>query len=330
MFHPSPSFSDDLKEKSIYLYAMSPPAYTRLIKQAAHRLGFDYCGIASADFLEEEAPRLEQWLTKNMHGKMHYMEKWFDLRLDPRKLMPGAKSVVSLLVNYYPDESTLSETAPKISRYAYGKDYHVVVKDKLQILLEELREQIGEVNGRCFVDSAPVLEKAWAAKSGLGWIGKNSNLINKQSGSYFFLAELILDLELEYDLPVTDYCGTCTRCIDACPTDAIVKPNVVDGSRCISYFTIELKENFPISPEMKGKFDDWVFGCDVCQEVCPWNRFAKPHAESSFKPSPEMQQLKKSEWKEITEEVFKKVFGSSAVKRAGYKGLKRNLEFARK
>lgn len=306
---------------------MSPSAYTRIIKEAAQRLGFNYCGIARADFLEEEAPRLEQWLAQNMHGKMHYMEKWFDLRLDPRKLVSGAKSVVSLLINYYPDESTLSQTAPKISRYAYGKDYHVVIKDKLKILLEEIQEKIGEVNGRCFVDSAPVLEKAWAAKSGLGWIGKNSNLINKKNGSYFFIAELILDLELEYDLPVTDYCGSCTRCVDACPTDAIIKPNAVDGSRCISYFTIELKENFPISPDMKGKFEDWVFGCDVCQEVCPWNRFAKPHAESNFKPSPEMQQLKKSEWKEITEEVFKKVFGKSAVKRAGYKGLKRNLEF---
>lgn len=306
---------------------MSPSAYTRILKETAQRLGFDYCGISRADFLEQEAPRLEQWLTGNMHGKMHYMEKWFDLRLDPRKLVPGAKSVVSLLVNYYPRESTLSQSAPKISRYAYGKDYHVVIKDKLKLLLEEIQEKIGEVNGRCFVDSAPVLEKAWAAKSGLGWIGKNSNLINKHSGSYFFIAELILDLELEYDLPVSDYCGTCTRCIDACPTEAIIKPNVVDGSRCISYFTIELKENFPIPPAMKGTFDDWVFGCDVCQEVCPWNRFATPHTDNHFEPAPELTGMEKSEWKEITEDVFKKVFGKSAVKRAGYKGLKRNLEF---
>lgn len=306
---------------------MSLSANTRFIKEAAHRLGFAHCGIAKADFLEEEAPRLEQWLAGNMHGKMHYMEKWFDLRLDPRKLVPGAKSVVSLLVNYYPKESSLSQTVPKISRYAYGKDYHKVIKDKLQMLLHEIHEKAGEVNGRCFIDSAPILERAWAAKSGLGWIGKNSNLISKQNGSYFFIAELILDLELEYDLPASDYCGTCTRCIDACPTDAIIKPNVVDGSRCISYFTIELKENFPIPPAMKGKMDDWVFGCDVCQEVCPWNRFAKPHGEKNFEPSEEMERIKKSEWKEITEEVFNKVFGKSAVKRAGYRGFKRNLEF---
>jgi epoxyqueuosine reductase len=306
---------------------MQPHFLSNLIKKESQRLGFDYCGIARADFLEQEAPRLEQWLAGNMHGQMHYMEKWFDLRLDPRKLVPGAKSVVSLLVNYYPDDSTLSQTAPRISRYAYGKDYHTVIKDKLKLLLEEVRKKIGEVNGRCFIDSAPILERAWAVKSGLGWIGKNSNLINKNSGSYFFIAELILDLELEYDQPMGDYCGTCTRCMDACPTDAIIKPSVVDGSRCISYFTIELKENFPIPPSMKNKFDDWAFGCDVCQEVCPWNRFAKPHAENNFKPSPELEKMEKSEWKEITEEVFKKVFGNSAVKRAGYKGLKRNLEF---
>ncbi len=309
---------------------MSPSAHSRIIKEVSQRLGFDYCGIARADFLEQEAPRLEQWLAGNLHGKMHYMEKWFDLRLDPRKLVPGAKSVVSLLLNYYPRESALSQTSPKISRYAYGKDYHTVIKNKTRLLLEEIRKKIGEVNGRCFVDSAPVLERAWAAKSGLGWIGKNSNLISKQSGSYFFIAELILDLELEYDAPLGDYCGTCTRCIDACPTDAIIKPNVVDGSRCISYFTIELKENFPIPSSMKNKFDDWAFGCDVCQEVCPWNRFSKPHAENDFEPSPEMKQFKKSDWQEITEEVFKKVFGKSAVKRADYKGFTRNLNFIKR
>lgn len=306
---------------------MSASVNTGIIKGAARRLGFDYCGISKADFLEEEAPRLEQWLAGNMHGKMHYMEKWFDLRLDPRKLVPGAKSVVSLLVNYYPEDSSLSQTSPKISRYAYGKDYHVVIKDKLKLLLADIHENIGRVNGRCFVDSAPVLERAWAAKSGLGWIGKNSNLINKNSGSYFFIAELILDLELEHDLPASDHCGSCTRCIDACPTDAIIKPHVVDGSRCISYFTIELKENFPIPPAMKEKFEDWVFGCDVCQEVCPWNRFARPHSESNFNPPSEMEQLKQSDWQEITGEVFEKVFGKSAVKRAGLGGVKRNLAF---
>ncbi|MBK5284138.1 MAG: tRNA epoxyqueuosine(34) reductase QueG [Bacteroidia bacterium] len=306
---------------------MSSFLYTKLIKEESLRLGFDYCGIAKAAFLEEEAPRLEQWLLQNRHGRMRYMEKWFDLRLDPRKLVHGAKSVVSLLFNYYPLENISKENAPKISKYAYGKDYHFVIKEKLKELLFFINEKIGDVNGRCFVDSAPVLERAWATKSGLGWIGKNSNLINKQSGSFFFIAELILDLELEYDKPVEDFCGTCTRCIDACPTDAIIQPNVVDGSRCISYFTIELKENFPIAAEMKGKFEDWVFGCDICQDVCPWNRFSKPHREKQFEPSPEMMQLKPADWHELTEEVFEKVFKNSAVKRAGYKGLKRNLEF---
>ena len=306
---------------------MQPSLYTELIKKESHRLGFEYCGIAKADFLEEEAPRFEQWLAQNMHGKMHYMENWFDMRLDPRKLVPSAKSVVSLLHNYFPENEIGDEHLPKISKYAFGKDYHDVIKEKLKELLFFIRENVGEVNGRCFVDSGPVLERAWAAKSGLGWVGKNSNLINKQSGSFFFLAELILDLELEYDNPVADFCGTCSRCIDACPTDAIIKPKVVDGSKCISYFTIELKENFPIPQSMKGKFGDWVFGCDICQDVCPWNRFSKPHSEKQFEPSNELQDMKPGEWKEITEEVFKKVFGKSAVKRAGYKGLKRNIDF---
>jgi epoxyqueuosine reductase len=300
---------------------------TQFIKEESKHLGFDYCGIAKADFLEEEAPRLEQWLLQNMHGKMHYMANFFDLRLDPRRLVPEAKSVVCLLYNYFPEKTLDSQLLPKISKYAYGKDYHLVIKDKLKELLNTIREKVGDINGRCFVDSAPVLERAWAARSGLGWIGKNSNLINKQSGSFFFLAEIILDLELEYDNPVEDFCGTCSRCIDACPTDAIIKPQVVDGSKCISYFTIELKENFPIPPEMKGKFGDWVFGCDICQDVCPWNRFSKPHKEQQFEPSAELLAMKPDEWKEITEEVFEKIFKNTAVKRAGYKGLKRNLEF---
>jgi len=332
----------------LFLSRMNKAAITQLIREESLRLGFDYCGIAKADFLEEEAPRLEQWLLQNMHGRMHYMEKWFDLRLDPRKLVPGAKSVVSLLFNYFPEVSLESgvrssetkkssqnallrtpdsELIPKISKYAYGKDYHLVIKEKLSELLFFIREKIGDVNGRIFVDSAPVLEKAWAAKSGLGWVGKNSNIINKKSGSFFFIAEIILDLELEYDNPAEDFCGTCSRCIDACPTDAIIKPQVVDGSKCISYFTIELKENFPIPPAMQGKFQDWVFGCDICQDVCPWNRFSKPHREKQFLPSPEMKQMQPDDWKEITEEVFEKVFKNSAVKRAGFRGLKRNIEF---
>jgi epoxyqueuosine reductase len=306
---------------------MNISALTRFIKQESRILGFDYCGISRAGFLEEEAPRLEQWLLKNMHGRMHYMANFFDLRLDPRKLVPGAKSVISLLYNYFPGKDISKENLPKISKYAYGNDYHTVIKDKLKELLHIIREKTGDINGRCFVDSAPVLERAWAARSGLGWIGKNSNLINKQSGSFFFLAEIILDLELEYDNPAEDYCGTCSRCIDACPTDAIIKPQVVDGSKCISYFTIELKENFPIPPEQKGKFGDWVFGCDICQDVCPWNRFSKPHHEKQFEPSAELLNMTSRDWQEITEEVFIKVFKNSAVKRAGYKGLKRNLEF---
>ncbi|WP_437439763.1 tRNA epoxyqueuosine(34) reductase QueG [Flavivirga aquimarina] len=299
--------------------------YTQLIKTEAKRLGFLSCGISKAQFLEEEAPRLENWLNKNMHGEMRYMENHFDKRLDPTKLVEGSKSVVSLLLNYYPSEFQQDKTAPKISKYAYGRDYHFVIKDKLKSLLSFIQEEIGDVQGRAFVDSAPVLDKAWAAKSGLGWIGKHSNLITQQVGSFYFIAELIIDLELDYDTPVTDHCGTCTACIDACPTEAITEPYIVDGSKCISYFTIELKENIPT--EFKGKFDDWMFGCDVCQDVCPWNRFSKSHSEPLFNPHPELLSMTKKDWEEITEDTFKKVFQKSAVKRTKFSGLTRNINF---
>ena len=297
---------------------------TELIKAEAKRLGFEFCGISKAEFLEEEAPRLEKWLNQNMHGQMKYMENYFDKRLDPRLLVDNAKSVISLLLNYYPEQKQ-NPNAPQISKYAYGKDYHFVIKEKLKQLHQFITENIGEVNGRAFVDSAPVLDRAWAKKSGLGWIGKNSNLINKEQGSFFFLAELIVDLELEYDNAIKDYCGSCTRCIDACPTDAIVDSYIVDGSKCISYFTIELKENIP--NEVKGKFKNWAFGCDICQDVCPWNRFSKPHNESMFAPASEILNMNAKDWEDITEDIFQKVFKDSPVKRTKYKGLKRNLEF---
>ncbi len=303
---------------------MEKTKYTTLIKKEAKRLGFLSCGISKADFLEEEAPRLERWLNNNMQGEMGYMENHFDKRLDPTKLVEGSKSVISLLLNYFPSEEQNQE-AYKISKYAYGTDYHFVIKDKLKNLLNFIQEEIGEVHGRAFVDSAPVLDKAWAAKSGLGWIGKHSNLLTQQVGSFYFIAELIVDLELEYDHPVTDHCGTCTACMDACPTDAIVAPYVVDGSKCISYFTIELKNEIPI--EFQGKFDDWMFGCDVCQDVCPWNRFSKAHSEPLFNAQPELLSFSKKDWEEITEEVFRKVFKKSAVKRTKFSGLKRNIDF---
>ena len=298
--------------------------YSQLIKSESKRLGFLSCGISKADFLEKEAPRLENWLKNSRHGQMSYMENYFDKRLDPRLLVDDAKSVVSLLLNYYPSEIQRKDSY-KISKYAYGQDYHFVIKDKLKELLKFIQTEIGDVGGRVFVDSAPVLDKAWAAKSGLGWIGKNSNLITKQVGSFYFIAELIIDIELEYDDPTTDHCGSCTACIDACPTQAIVEPYVVDGSKCISYFTIELKDQIPY--EMKGKFDDWMIGCDVCQDVCPWNRFSKPHNEPLFNPNQEMLSYSKSDWLEITEDVFKKVFKNSAVKRTKLEGLKRNVLF---
>ncbi len=299
--------------------------YTQFIKDKSRELGFDFCGIAKAAFLEEEAPRLETWLRQNNHGQMAYMANHFDKRLDPAKLVEGAKSVITLLYNYYPHQDICQEGSYKVSKYAYGEDYHFVIKKKLQTLIHLIREEIGDVNGRAFVDSAPVMERTWAKKSGVGWIGKNSLLLNKQQGSFFFIAELIIDLELVYDGPIKDYCGTCTRCLDACPTDAITQPYVVDGSRCISYFTIELKEAIP--QEYKGKFKDWIFGCDICQDVCPWNRHARPHKEPAFEPSEELAKMKKNDWEEMTEEVFRKIFKRSAVKRTKFAGLKRNIKF---
>lgn len=291
------------------------------------RLGFLSCGISKVEFLEQEAPKLEKWLSENRNGKMQYMENHFDKRLNPALLVDGAKSVVSLLLNYYPNETQKQGTF-KISKYAYGQDYHFVIKEKLKELLHSIQENIGEVGGRVFVDSAPVLDKVWAQKSGLGWIGKNSNLISKKVGSFFFIAELILDIELEYDNPTTtDHCGSCTKCIDACPTEAIIAPYVVDGSKCISYFTIELKENIP--SEVKGKFDDWIFGCDVCQDVCPWNRFSSPHSEKLLNPNNDILNFSKNEWLDITQETFSKVFQKSAVKRTKFDGLKRNIEFVK-
>lgn len=301
------------------------PSNEQLIKQEAQRLGFLSCGISKAGFLEEEASRLEKWLNANMHGQMGYMANHFDQRLDPRKLVDEAKSVITVLLNYYPSEIQKDPLAPKISKYAYGADYHHVIKGKLRELVNFINEEIGEVGGRAFVDSAPVMDKAWAAKAGLGWIGKNSNLINSKAGSFFFIGELILDIELEPDGPTTDHCGTCTACIDACPTEAIIQPYVVDGSKCISYFTIELKDAIPTS--IKGQFDNWAFGCDVCQDVCPWNRFSKPHSEPQFNPHPDMLEMTKQDWEELTEEVFKKVFQKSAVKRTKFSGLKRNISF---
>ena len=299
--------------------------YSQFIKQEAKRLGFLDCGIAKADFLESEAPRLENWLLNNFHGKMRYMENHFDKRLDPRLLVEGAKSVISLSYNYYPKEAQNTDTY-KISKYAYGEDYHHIIKQKLRELLHAINDKIGEVSGRCFVDSAPVLERAWAEKSGIGWNGKHSLLIQKQKGSFFFLAELIIDLELEYDNPTTtNHCGTCTKCIDACPTKAILPNNTIDGRKCISYLTIELKDSIP--NQFNNQMENWMFGCDICQDVCPWNRFSKPHKEPLFTPKEELLKMNKKDWEEITEETFKKVFKKSAVKRTKFAGLQRNIAF---
>ena len=300
--------------------------HTGIVKTIAAGLGFDYCGIAKAQLLNDDARRLENWLSKGMHGKMQYMENHFDLRIDPCKLVPGAKSVITLLLNYFPSQQQ-SAQAPKISKYAYGNDYHEVIRSKLKLFMQQIKEQVGEVNGRGFADSAPVLERTWAQKSGIGWIGKNGNLINKNSGSFFFIATLIVDLELNYDDEfVKDYCGTCTRCIDACPTDAILPDKVIDGSNCISYFTIELKDAL-IPGEMKGKFDNWMFGCDVCQDVCPWNRFSRSSTESSFNHYPEILNFTKNDWEELMEESFKVIFKDSPIKRTKFAGIKRNLKF---
>jgi epoxyqueuosine reductase len=297
--------------------------YSQLIKTEAKKLGFLSCGISKAEFLEDEAPRLERWLKDGKHGKMAYMENHFDKRLDPRLLVPDAKSIISLLFNYYTPLNQL-DGAPKISKYAYGKDYHHVIKDKLKQLFQIINNKIGEVSGRVFVDSAPVMEKSWAVRSGLGWQGKNTNLISKKAGSFFFIAELIVDLELEYDTPVTDHCGTCTACIDACPTEALT-PYHIDASKCISYLTIELKDQIPTA--FKNKMDDWAFGCDICQDVCPWNRFSKQHNEPLFSPNSEVINYTQNNWEEITQETFNIIFKNSAIKRTGFKGFKRNISF---
>ncbi len=301
----------------------------QLIVQEAHRLGFSFVGVAKAGFMEEEARRLEAWLNKGYHGEMAYMANHFDKRVDPTKLVPGAKSVISLMYNYHNPAQQEDNTAPKISQYAYGKDYHFVIKDKLRELYQYISDNISAIEGRVFVDSAPVMERDWARRAGNGWMGKHTLLIHPKAGSYFFLAELIIDLELPPDPPMKDYCGTCTRCIDACPTDAIDQEGYkLDASKCISYLTIELREAIP--EEFNGKMENWMFGCDICQQVCPWNRFAKPHEESEFEPHPDLLQLRKTDWEELTEEVFREVFRKSAVKRTKFTGLQRNIAFLQK
>lgn len=297
--------------------------YSQLIKQKAEKFGFQSCGISKAEFLEEEAPRLEIWLNKGYHGEMQYMENHFDKRLNPTLLVDGAKSVISLSYNYFPKVKIDEINNFKISKYAYGEDYHEVIKDILKNMVAELQEEIGEFGFRVFVDSAPVLEKAWARKSGLGWVGKNANLITKKHGSFYFLAEIICDLELDYDLAVTDHCGSCRACIDACPTQAIVSDRIVDGSKCISYATIELKNEIP--DYFNGKMDDWMFGCDVCQDVCPWNRFSAPTLQEKFAPNFQKLNFRKNEWKELTQELFSEIFKKSAVKRTKFSGLMRNI-----
>ena len=302
--------------------------HTHWIKEEAKRLGFSACGVSKAEFLKDEAPHLEQWLSNNFHGEMHYMANHFDKRLDPSLLVPGAKSVISLLYNYFPEE-TQNKNSYQIAKYAYGEDYHHVIKDKLKEMAASMQDLIGDFHARVFTDSAPIMERSWAKKSGLGWLGKHSLLITKSKGSYFFLAEIILDVELIYDAPFkTDHCGTCTQCIDACPTQAILPNNTIDGSKCISYFTIELKDEIP--KQFKNHFEDWMFGCDICQDVCPWNRFSEPNAETKFKPDERLLNNSKSDWEEITKDVFQEIFRRSAVKRTKFEGLKRNISFLKK
>ena len=297
---------------------------SQLVKKLAKQIGFSSCGISKARFLQEEEKNFENWLKKGYQGTMSYLEKNFDKRLDPQKLVPGAKSVISLTYNYFPQKKTLNENSFIISKYAYGKDYHFIIKDKLKALFNLLKKEIGDIEGRVFVDSAPIHERAWAKISGLGWIGKNSLLLNKKMGSYFFLAEIVCDLDLEYDSSVSDHCGTCTKCIDACPTDAITESQVLDANKCISYLTIENKNEIP--KELSKSFNNYIFGCDICQDVCPWNKFAKPHNEKEFLPKEELSKFTKKDWQELTNETFNKIFKNSAVKRTKFEGLKRNIK----
>lgn len=299
--------------------------HTATIKEKAQKFGFGGCGISHSEFLEEEAPHLENWLRKYYQGEMQYMENHFDKRLDPRQLMEGSKSVISLMYNYSPETALPAFDNLKISKYAYGEDYHEVIREILKEMMAELQEEIGDFGFRIFVDSAPVLERSWARKSGLGWIGKNANLISKQKGSFFFLAEIICDLDLVYDSATTDHCGTCRKCIDACPTDAIVSDKIVDGSKCISYATIELKNEIP--EYFRDRMEDWMFGCDICQDVCPWNRFSLPHQQPRFQPNQYLKTFRKEDWEEITPELFSEIFRKSPVKRTKFSGLKRNIEF---
>jgi epoxyqueuosine reductase len=304
---------------------MNADRYKSFIKQKANELGFFYCGFSTAGFLADEAPKLERWLRDGLHGKMTYMENHFDKRLDPTKLVEGSNSVISLLLNYYPSESQ-TENAPKISKYAYGEDYHLVIKDKLKLLVESMKEEIGDIHGRVFVDSAPVMDKAWAKKAGLGWLGKNTNLIHPKEGSFFFIAEIISDLSFTQDPPMRDYCGTCSKCLDACPTNALATPYQIDASRCISYLTIELKDQL-IPQQFNESMENWMFGCDICQDVCPWNRFSKAHQEKRFNPDFELLNLNTNDWQALTSDLFEILFKNSAIKRTGFQGLKRNINF---